>query len=76
MKTPVMKEHRCSVRHAEPVDGRAVEGWLIRCSCGYSAGNFRAYGLALDNGRWHLDANGQPAAHIIVDIADDKRGAR
>jgi hypothetical protein len=63
MKTPVIKEHRCSVRHAESVDGRAVEGWLIRCSCGYSAGNFLAYGRAIDDGRSHLDANGHVTAH-------------
>lgn len=43
------------VRHAEPVDGRAVEGWLARCSCGFSAGNFLAHAQAVDEGHTHLD---------------------
>jgi hypothetical protein len=48
-------EHRCEVRSADPVDGRPVDGWLVRCSCGFSVGNFAEYERAFDEGHRHLD---------------------
>jgi hypothetical protein len=52
----VIDDHRCAIGPAAPVDGRPAEGWLVTCSCGYSAGNFLEYQRAFDDAHSHLDS--------------------